>query len=241
MPATTVSYTSISGPIGTGGRRERERDAYPGEGRRDRGRHRGQQPGLPPRPARLERHRADRQGAAPKPRRVDRPCVQLHLPDRPLQRDDAVHAGQRQAIPGPGGLHAERGHRGRPHPGKGRRAQAADGVEQVLGDRFRTPDAGPGQGTGSVHQRGDHPGRVLDARHRHRRFPARRHPDAGEGPGHGGPDRAAVDGGVRHRGGSWAGARGAHVKGRYSGRHRGHQQRYLEPADRADGARRCTR
>ncbi len=62
--------------------------------RRDRRGHRRQQPRAPPRAARLDRPGAARQGPAAQPGRLDRARVQLHLPGRPLARDDGADARQ---------------------------------------------------------------------------------------------------------------------------------------------------
>ena len=68
----------------------------------DRRRHRRQQPRLPPRPARLDRSGAARQGPAAQSRRLDRPRVELHLPGRPLARDDEADARQHAPVRGAG-------------------------------------------------------------------------------------------------------------------------------------------
>ena len=60
--------------------------------RRDRLRHRRQQPRVPPHPARLDGRRPDRQGAAAEPGRLHGARLELHLPGRPLEGDDAAHA-----------------------------------------------------------------------------------------------------------------------------------------------------
>ena len=58
-----------------------------------------------------------RQGPAAEPGRLDRPRVQLHLPRRPQQGDDAAHARERPPVPRDGRLHGVRRHRGRAHRG----------------------------------------------------------------------------------------------------------------------------
>ena len=61
----------------------------------------------------LDGRRPHRQGSAPEPGRVDRTCLELHLPGRPLQGDDAAHAREREPVQGDGGLHRVGRHRGR--------------------------------------------------------------------------------------------------------------------------------
>ena len=69
-----------------------------------------------------------REGHAPEPRRLDRPRLELHLPDRPLQGDDRVHARQHPPVPGARRVQRDRRHRGRPDARADGGAQAADGV-----------------------------------------------------------------------------------------------------------------
>ena len=88
--------------------------------------HRRQQPRVPPGPAGLAGHRAPRQGPAAEPRRLHRARVQLHLPGRPLPRDDRPDPGQRAAVQGARGLHRVRRHRGRTHRGAHAGAAPAD-------------------------------------------------------------------------------------------------------------------
>ena len=64
-------------------------------------------------------------GTLPEPRRLDRPRLQLHLPDRPLEGDDRVHARLRAPVRGARRVHEDRRHRGRPHAGADAGAHAA--------------------------------------------------------------------------------------------------------------------
>ena len=93
--------------------------------RRDRRRHRRQQPGRLARRARLDRPRPDRQGAVPEPRRLDRPRLELHLPGRPLEGDDAAHARVDAPVPRDRNAARVRRHRGRAHARSGWRSCAA--------------------------------------------------------------------------------------------------------------------
>ena len=92
--------------------RAHERHTHPGQRGHHRGRHRRQQPGVPPGPARLARAGAGRQGPDAEPRRLDRPRVELHLPDRVLEDDDGAHRRQHRAVPGTRRAHPERRDRG---------------------------------------------------------------------------------------------------------------------------------
>ncbi len=125
----------------------------------DRRGHRGQQPGAPPRPARLDRPGAARQGPASQSGRLDRARVELHLPRRPLARDDRAHGRQLAPVRGAGRAHRVRRHRGRAHRGAHAGAGSPDGVGRILGNRAGL--AG-------------HPGRDQGARPLHRRERDRR-------------------------------------------------------------------
>ena len=80
-------------------------------------RDRRQQRRLPPHPARLDGRRPGRQRPAAEPRRLHRARLELHLPRRPLEGDDAAHRRQHEPVPGDGRLHRVRGDRGRAHRG----------------------------------------------------------------------------------------------------------------------------
>ena len=80
--------------------RQRATVARARQGGRDRRRHRRQQPRLPPDAARLGRRPPARQGAAPEPGRLDRPRLELHLPGRPLARDDRSSRSRASASTG---------------------------------------------------------------------------------------------------------------------------------------------
>ena len=151
--------------------------------RRHRLRHRRQQPRVPPHPARLDGRRPARQGAAAEPRRLDRPRVELHLPGRPLEGDDAAHARERAPVRGAGRLHRVRRHRGRAHRGADGGAAPPDGVGEVLGHRAGLArDAGRDQGARPVHRRVD-PRSAASTRpaRRRRRLAARGHDHARAG------------------------------------------------------------
>ena len=82
-------------------------------------------------------------GPLPEPGRLDRPRLELHLPDRPLARDDGAHRRQRRAVQGDRRLHPERRHRGRPDARADGGAQAPDGVVALVGHRIRAAHARP--------------------------------------------------------------------------------------------------
>ena len=150
--------------------------------RRDRLRHRRQQPRLPPHPARLDGRRPDRQGPAAEPRRLDRPRLELHLPGRPLEGDDAAHARVAAPVHRDGRLHRVRRHRGRAHRGADGGAAPADGVREVVGRRLGAArHAGRDQGARAVHRRVDPARRLLLPDRLRRRLPARRHDHARAG------------------------------------------------------------
>ena len=127
-----------------------------GEGRRHRRGDRRQLHGLAPRAPRLARHRAAREGHAPEPRRLDRPRLELHLPDRPLQGDDRVHARQRPPVQGARRVHRAGRHRGRPDRGADAGADAPHHVAPSRGASSGASSSRPqrGQGDRPVHQRG---------------------------------------------------------------------------------------
>ena len=172
--------------------------------RRDRCRHRRQQPRAPPHPARVDRRRADRQGRAAQPRWVDGPRVQLHLHRRPLARDHRPDARLGRAVPGDGRLHAVRRLRDRPHRGAHGGAAAPHVERQGLGDRVRARQPGLREGEGALHRGGPVHRRVLDARRGRGRLAARRHDHARAGPRHGRAHRRTHRRGhrPRHRGGA---------------------------------------
>ncbi len=154
--------------------------------RRDRRRHRRQLAARLARRARLDRSRPDRQGAVPESGRLDRPRVELHLPGRPLEGDDAAHARLDEAVPRGGHAARVRRHRGRAHRGADGGAAAADGVGEVVGRR-RLParDAGGDQGARPVRRRVDPARRLLLAVGRSRRLAPLRDDHAREGAGEG--------------------------------------------------------
>ncbi len=200
--------------------------------RRHRCRDRRQQPRLPPRAPRLDGHRPDREGPAPEPGRLDRPRLELHLPDRPLARDDRTDRGQRRAVQGDGRLHPERRHRGRPNARADGGAQAPDGVVPLVGDRVRARDSRADQGDGPLRQHGHPARRLLDTGDRRRRFAPGGHDHARARPGAGCAPAVADDRGHRHRRRGRARHPGPDRQGRLRGGHRGHRGRRLEPAHR---------
>ena len=93
----------------------------------------------------LARHRPDRQGPAAQPRRLDRPRVELHLPGRPLARDDRPDARQRAPVQGDGRLHRVAAASRSPAPRSGWRSCAGGCLGQGLGHRGRARHAGAGR------------------------------------------------------------------------------------------------
>ena len=150
---------------------------------------------VPPHPARLDGRRPDRQGAAAEPRRLDRARVELHLPGRPLEGDDAAHARVAAAVHRDGRQHRVRRHRGRAHRGADGGAAAPDGVGEVVGRRLGAArHAGRDQGARAVHRRVDPARRLLLPDRLRRRLAARRHDHARAG------DRLRRPAGVREHG-----------------------------------------
>ena len=138
------------------GRRVRSSEFPAAEGARSRHRRRdrGQLPGRAPRAARLEGPRADRQGAAAEPGRLHRPRVQLHLPGRPLARDDGPDRRQRAPVRGARRAHRLRRHRGGTYRGAHGGAAPPDGVRKVVGHRRRRArDARRDQGARPLRRR----------------------------------------------------------------------------------------
>ena len=134
-------------------------------------------------------------GPAAEPRRLDRARVELHLPGRPLEGDDAAHARVAAAVHRDGRQHRVRRHRGRPHRGADGGAAAADGIGEVVGRRLGPPrHTGRDQGARAVHRRVDPARRLLLPDGLRRRLPARRHDHARAG------DRLRRPAGVREHG-----------------------------------------
>ena len=190
--------------------------------------------------ARLARHRADREGHAPEPRRLDRPRLELHLPDRPLEGDDGVHARQRPPVPRARRVHARRGGiEVARTPERMEELKRRMASSTSWGDRGHpTADPGRGQGDGPVHRRDRHPRRLLHAGRRRRRLAPGRHAHAPGGAGAGRADDRRRRRG--HRASTSRTGTSARVRtdaGRHRGRRRRHRLRRLEPADRADGRR----
>ena len=176
--------------------------------RRDRLRHRRQQPRLPPHAARLDRRRPDRQGAAAEPGRLDRARLELHLPGRPLEGDDAAHARVAAPVRRDGRQHRVRRHRGRAHRGADGGAPAPDGVGEVVGRRLRAArHPRRDQGARAVHRRVDPARRLLLPDRLRRRLAARGHDHARAG------DRLGRPAGVREHGRQRDGRRAADASG----------------------------
>ena len=130
---------------------------------------------VPPHRPGLVGCRPARQGPAAEPRRLDRARLELHLPGRPLEGDDAAHAREHAPIQGDGRVHRVRRHRGRAHGGAHAGADSPRRVREGLGDRAGVArDAGGGEGARPVHRRVRDPGRLLHAVGRRRRLPASR-------------------------------------------------------------------
>ena len=129
--------------------------------RRHRRRHRRQQPRAPPGAARLARHRPDRQGPAAQPGRLHRARVELHLPGRPLPRDDRPDRWTRCAStrrwacsPSPAAIEVARTEERMEE--LRRRMSSAQGV----GHRGRAGDPGPRRRDGPVPGQGRDPRRA---------------------------------------------------------------------------------
>ena len=230
------------------GERQHERAPVARPVRGHRRRHRRQQPRVPPGPARLAGHRAARQGAAAEPRRLHRPRVQLHLPGRPLARDDRPDAGQRAAVQGAGRLHRVRRHRGRPHRGAHAGAAPAHRLVQGVGHRVRAGRPGAGRRARAVPRPVGHHRRLPHAERRRRRLAARRHDHARAGAGDGRARRARRCRDRRHGRRGRPHPPGAHRPRRHRGRDGRHRLRGLEPeagrgwpARASRSPRRCTR
>ena len=178
-------------------------------------------------------------GTLPSPGRIDGSRLQLHLPDRPLEGDDRVHAGLRAPVRGARRVHETGGIEVARTPERmqelTRRITSSKswGIEPV-GARL----AGAGQGARAVHQRGHRPRRRLLAEGRRRRLARGRHAHAQEGPGAGRADdrrRASRSPASTSR------TAGSSASGRTSGDIEAETVviacGVLEPADRGDGRR----
>ena len=134
-------------------------------------------------------------------------------------------------------VHAERRHRGGPHPGADDRAEAAVQPGQGLGHPGRAGHPGRGEQAGAVPGRVGHPGRRALPHRRRGRLAAGGHADAGERAEGRGAHRPGRRRGARYRGRRRPGAVGDHQHGRDRDRQRGHLLRGLVAADRPDGRR----
>ena len=162
--------------------------------------HRRQLPRLPSGSARAGPTSCCSTRARSQPRRLDRARLELHLPGRPLARDDRADARQRAPVQGAGRLHAVRRHRGRAHRGADGGAARGGWPRRRRGaSRASARDAGRGQGARAVHRRVGHRRRLLLAGRRRRRLAARRHADARGGAGLGALTVVAERRGHGHR------------------------------------------
>ena len=103
------------------------------EGSRHRLRHRRQLGRLPPHRPGLVGRRPARQRTAPEPGRVDGTRIELHLPGRPLEGDDAAHARERAPVRGDGRVHGVGRNRGRAHRGTHAGADPAHRLGEGVG------------------------------------------------------------------------------------------------------------
>ena len=205
----------------------------------------------PPRAPRLEGPGPDRQGPAAQPGRLHRPRVELHLPRRPLARDDGrspptACASTRSSACSPSAAAS--------------RWRAPRSAWRSCAAGWRRPSPGASSGVLARHARRDQGARAVHRRERDRRrlllggrgrrgLAAHGHAHARAGAG----DAARAHGvrqhrGARHRRGGRPREARAHRPRRRGGRVRGDRLRRLEPAAsrgwparRSRSRRPCTR